>query len=308
MGQASAIAQNLKVPVTTFSKLLSNPSHQVYIIKHNPHTPKNQIQLSYLQQKKSQISNDGNSTPGLTATFYPFSKSVNNFSKSDSQAATVRALMTNYGSELPQEIFGPALLQSRKFQHQVLSGSQVVGILKIGRKALYMADEKGRMRLTQALCVLDFYVHETYQRRGFGRQLFNYMLDVQSAKPGNFAFDRPSVKLLNFLEKNYALRQILPQSNNFVIFKQYQLTEKYDMEDAINAQSVYKRTLTVQPSAGIMTPLPQPKVTGLEDPVPLEDPLIETTPSINAETPLQISQYTGSQTLPNQSITSLHAA
>jgi len=35
------------------------------------------------------------------------------------------------------------------------------------------------------------------------------------------AYDRPSSKLLNFLKKNFNLRDYCPQANNFVVFNDY---------------------------------------------------------------------------------------
>ena len=76
----------------------------------------------------------------------------------------------------------------------------IVGILKIGKKRLFLAvrivlstqyfvislslgistsqDSKGALHEVEPLCVLDFYVHESRQRCGFGKQLFEYMLTV----------------------------------------------------------------------------------------------------------------------------------
>jgi len=40
----------------------------------------------------------------------------------------------------------------------------VVGMLKVGRKNLFLLDSSGQQRETYAMCVLDFYVHERRQR------------------------------------------------------------------------------------------------------------------------------------------------
>ena len=73
------------------------------------------------------------------------------------------------------------------------------------------------------MCVLDFYIHETRQRAGLGRRLFQTMLDVsrfghttshfilcvcwqiEGLKAAELAIDRPSTKFLSFLRKNYGL-------------------------------------------------------------------------------------------------------
>jgi GNAT superfamily N-acetyltransferase len=54
----------------------------------------------------------------------------------------------------------------------------VVGLLKVGRKKLFVFDAAGAHHEMQALCVLDFYVHESRQRMGCGKALYEYMLRV----------------------------------------------------------------------------------------------------------------------------------
>ncbi len=57
------------------------------------------------------------------------------------------------------------------------SDKAVMGILKVGRKKLFIRDNtSGKMHELEPLCVLDFYVHETIQRGGVGKQLFEFML------------------------------------------------------------------------------------------------------------------------------------
>jgi GNAT superfamily N-acetyltransferase len=63
------------------------------------------------------------------------------------------------------------------FLHFSGQGS-VVGLLKVGRKNLFVFDAAGAHHEMQALCVLDFYVHESKQRMGCGKALYEYMLRV----------------------------------------------------------------------------------------------------------------------------------
>lgn len=94
-----------------------------------------------------------------------------------------------------------------------------IGILKTGRKNLYLFDTKGEQRQVSPVCILDFYVHESQQRNGKGKLLFEYMLKEENIKnPVQMAIDRPSSKLLNFLNKHYGLKNVLPQSNKFVVY------------------------------------------------------------------------------------------
>jgi len=58
----------------------------------------------------------------------------------------------------------------------------VIGLLKVGAKHLYVYDSHGQVHERTPLCLLDFYVHESKQRSGYGKKLFNAMLEVNSLK------------------------------------------------------------------------------------------------------------------------------
>ncbi len=47
--------------------------------------------------------------------------------------------------------------------------SQAIGFLKIGKKKLFIRDEKGTISEINPKCVLDFYVNEKCQRSGYGK-------------------------------------------------------------------------------------------------------------------------------------------
>ncbi|XP_060069773.1 alpha-tubulin N-acetyltransferase 1-like [Ylistrum balloti] len=95
----------------------------------------------------------------------------------------------------------------------------VVGILKIGHKKLFVYDRNGAVHELEPICVLDFYVHESRQRMGCGRKLFDYMLRDVNVKPQQLAIDKPSFKFSQFLNKHYNLKAEIPQVNNFVVFE-----------------------------------------------------------------------------------------
>ena len=57
----------------------------------------------------------------------------------------------------------------------------VVGLLKVGAKHLYVYDSHGQVHERTPLCLLDFYVHESKQRSGYGKKLFEAMLEVTDA-------------------------------------------------------------------------------------------------------------------------------
>ncbi len=54
----------------------------------------------------------------------------------------------------------------------------VIGFIKVGAKHLYVYDSHGQVHERTPLCVLDFYVHESKQRSGYGKKLFEVMLEV----------------------------------------------------------------------------------------------------------------------------------
>uniref|UniRef100_A0A8C4Q5A7 Alpha-tubulin N-acetyltransferase 1 n=1 Tax=Eptatretus burgeri TaxID=7764 RepID=A0A8C4Q5A7_EPTBU len=107
----------------------------------------------------------------------------------------------------------------------------VIGFLKVGRKALIFWDELGNHKELEPLCVLDLYVHESQQRRGHGRRLFQHMLQAQSVLPKHLAIDRPSSKFLSFLWQHYDLHKTIPQTNNFVVFEGFFHDQPASMQD-----------------------------------------------------------------------------
>ncbi|XP_016996920.2 alpha-tubulin N-acetyltransferase 2 [Drosophila takahashii] len=96
----------------------------------------------------------------------------------------------------------------------------VAGLLKVGTKDLFLFDKQGSCRRADKTpAILDFYVHESRQRRGLGKQLFERMLDEQGWLASKCSVDRPSEKLLAFLGKHYGLVSTIPQGNNFVLYE-----------------------------------------------------------------------------------------
>ncbi|XP_056634865.1 alpha-tubulin N-acetyltransferase-like isoform X2 [Diorhabda sublineata] len=98
------------------------------------------------------------------------------------------------------------------------SKGAVTGMLKTGNKSLYVFDRDGVHYQVSPPCLLDFYVHETKQRNGLGKQLFEYMLRKENIEPVQMAIDRPSEKLLSFFNKHYSLKEPVKQMNNYVVY------------------------------------------------------------------------------------------
>lgn len=124
----------------------------------------------------------------------------------------------------------------------IVEDNRVCGILKLGKKNLFHYDGSGQVKELRPLCVLDFYVHESVQRKGVGKILFEKMLDNENIEPHRLAYDRPSPKFIGFLQKHYGLSQYVPQNNNFVVFDQYWGTAKKTMPSNIKPkeQSFYQ--------------------------------------------------------------------
>lgn len=108
-----------------------------------------------------------------------------------------------------------------------------LGFIKVGTKRLYVAPPalhasrsnntcvQDALKEINPVCVLDFYVHESCQRTGYGKMLFDTMLEDEGLSAAQLAYDRPSGKFLPFLAKHCGLKRYQPQNNNFVIFDEY---------------------------------------------------------------------------------------
>ncbi|KAM9166960.1 LOW QUALITY PROTEIN: alpha-tubulin N-acetyltransferase 1 [Mergus octosetaceus] len=127
---------------------------------------------------------------------------------------------------LPAPVTSAARMESNRHVLYILrdaegrgsSKAAVIGFLS-GYKKLFLLDHSGAHNEAEPLCVLDFYIHESLQRHGYGRELFQHMLKSERMEPWRLAVDRPSEKLLGFLRKHYGLCHPIPQVNNFVIFE-----------------------------------------------------------------------------------------
>lgn len=100
-------------------------------------------------------------------------------------------------------------------------GNQCIGFIKVGNKNLFIYNQNGEIKEINPLCVLDFYVHESCQRSGYGKELFTFMLQSENIEAKDLGFDRPSEKFISFLKKHFNLTDYVPQNNNFVVFNDY---------------------------------------------------------------------------------------
>ena len=102
-----------------------------------------------------------------------------------------------------------------------MEGKQAIGFIKVGKKNLFIRNKSGAIIEMKPLCVLDFYVDTKVQRGGYGKLLFEAMLEYERQSPAKLAYDRPSPKLIGFMGKHYGLKAFVPQNNNYVVFDEY---------------------------------------------------------------------------------------
>ncbi|XP_035306823.1 alpha-tubulin N-acetyltransferase 1 isoform X6 [Cricetulus griseus] len=120
---------------------------------------------------------------------------------------------------LPAPITSASRMQSNRHVVYILKDTAarpagkgaIIGFLKVGYKKLFVLDDREAHNEVEPLCILDFYIHESMQRHGHGRELFQYMLQKERVEPHQLAIDRPSPKLLKFLNKHYNLETTVPQ-------------------------------------------------------------------------------------------------
>ncbi|CCW70922.1 unnamed protein product [Phytomonas sp. Hart1] len=131
-------------------------------------------------------------------------------------------------SQLSQNLVVPLTTVSRLHENSsytlylLIHEGRGVGILKVGLKKLFLTHPATRRMVeVEPTCVLDFYVDESCQRRGFGKHLFSTMIERENIDPGRIAIDRPGPKFLSFLDKHYGLRSYSPQANNYVVFDSF---------------------------------------------------------------------------------------
>lgn len=108
-----------------------------------------------------------------------------------------------------------------EYDARAKSTCRIIGLIKVGEKKLFLYDPAGKMHEVSPTCVLDFYVHESCQRCGYGKELFDHMLEAEGVQPSELAIDKPSPKFTAFLGKHFNLRDSIPQTNNYLVFREF---------------------------------------------------------------------------------------
>ncbi|XP_029347133.1 alpha-tubulin N-acetyltransferase 1 [Acyrthosiphon pisum] len=106
-------------------------------------------------------------------------------------------------------------------EHKKPGHFAVVGFLKMGWKKLFLYDKQASRSEARVYCLLDFYIHESKQRKGYGIRLIQCMLQDIGLEAKHLAIDKPTDKLLQFMWKHFQLSKLVNQENNFVIFEEF---------------------------------------------------------------------------------------
>ncbi|KAM7543068.1 hypothetical protein Aperf_G00000004547 [Anoplocephala perfoliata] len=131
------------------------------------------------------------------------------------EAELLRTVIDKLGREsaeaqsLPTAVTSSYKLQNSNYRCYILSCSDVND------------SSFGECFEVEPLCVLDFYISTNYQRRGYGRELFEFMLREEKLEATDLPLDSPSQKMLAFMRKHYNQDHPLRQSNSFVVFPSF---------------------------------------------------------------------------------------
>ncbi|KAE9542641.1 hypothetical protein AGLY_002552 [Aphis glycines] len=120
----------------------------------------------------------------------------------------------------------------------------VIGILKMGWKKLFLRNKNGISSETLVYCLLDFYIHESKQRQGYGKRLIEYMLQDIKLNVKQLVIDKPTTNLLQFMWKNFQLSKIVNQGNNCVIYEEFFDEFDQNHDNTGNRTSGYNRPPT----------------------------------------------------------------
>lgn len=137
------------------------------------------------------------------------------------------------------------------------SKGEIIGMLKVGRKHLFLFDEKQAVHEVEPPCVLDFYVVPDRQRMGYGFRLFDFMLKDLNVMAWEMAIDGPSEKMEKFLSRNFGIDRLMRQSNNFAVAPNFfqqsdnDISKKGTLSDTVPAAASVGRFSARQPTSAI---------------------------------------------------------
>uniref|UniRef100_A0A0N5AUM4 N-acetyltransferase domain-containing protein n=1 Tax=Syphacia muris TaxID=451379 RepID=A0A0N5AUM4_9BILA len=117
------------------------------------------------------------------------SKAIDDFAKLSASAMQLRQPLTSCDKLINSDHTLYLLWESLPNDN---ARSRVIGMLKVGRKHLFLYDKELKTYEGELIALLDFYVHMSCQRQGSGKKLFDYMLSSEHCQPYEIAFDSPN--------------------------------------------------------------------------------------------------------------------
>uniref|UniRef100_A0A8R1HV64 Alpha-tubulin N-acetyltransferase n=1 Tax=Caenorhabditis japonica TaxID=281687 RepID=A0A8R1HV64_CAEJA len=99
--------------------------------------------------------------------------------------------------------------------------SLLKGLLRVGYKTLYLTDNDQNQFMEKTMCILDFFIVPSEQRKGNGYNMFEAMLKAENVSVDQCAFDKPSAALQQFFEKYYDRKEPVWQSNKYAVYPNF---------------------------------------------------------------------------------------
>uniref|UniRef100_A0AC34GR24 Alpha-tubulin N-acetyltransferase n=1 Tax=Panagrolaimus sp. ES5 TaxID=591445 RepID=A0AC34GR24_9BILA len=176
------------------------------------------VDLSTIFNKDSSIERlDQTRLIRLTPQRYPaICKGIDRIGTLSAKSQNLRKPLTTYDRILDSDDGQILYIYWKKPESSPFS--LFIGFLRIARKKLYLRDSDDKQFISEPVCILDFYIHESEQHSEMGHELFDKMLETEGTEVSKIALDKPNEVLLSFLKKYYHLENPCWQSTNFVVF------------------------------------------------------------------------------------------
>ena len=95
----------------------------------------------------------------------------------------------------------------------------IIGFLVFDFRAILLRNEYNLNYFSKnLLTVSDFYVYKDCQRKNFGKEIFDKLINITYTKPVSMAFENPNKALMNFLYKHYSITNPIRQINNIITY------------------------------------------------------------------------------------------
>ena len=138
---------------------------------------------------------------------------INEMGKLSSEIQGLKHIITTYQSFMDGDNTIYMLVSEDK--------RSALGFVKVGMRHLFFWDSSGNQKEFNILCLLDFFVHPSTQRKGYGKVLIDKMLADKGLEMSQIPIDKPSPLCLSFMKKHFNFVDFIPQSNHYVVFSQF---------------------------------------------------------------------------------------